>query len=371
MKSECPQSVRVAVVMGKPGSVILERGEAGGGGARDGEAEDGPGIYALPSVLLGEGETFRGAAERALGLVGASGITHLTVLAIVNGGSDPAPDSQITVAVLVDAADLPSLDKPARGFAAFSLDDLPSLRLWTRGVLNAGRTQQCVLDFDGTFLPLGRLAWPVAKKAEGDVHKAGTDLEKVEGDATLEDFAERLRKVRPGGEYKGWLGAASLFGGGLAWSTAVFGTLSEPGQLGGGTALLFWFMTLPIVWAIALRRGFFQPASDRRAFVLRSLLVVVGPIFFLFVGLLFPLPGEALAWMLVLVGIGSYVTVAFRRRNYRGKSQDRATRMVRAMVWATLLFTTVWVLSPGLRELLDGLHHRDSSTTSLDDNAEE
>jgi hypothetical protein len=244
-------------------------------------------------------------------------------------------------------------------FVAFPLEGLPPLQPWSNGVLNACRAQRRVVDIDGSFVALGNWPWPGVQPAESE---------------TAQEDITRRRVVNewPGGRYKGWLGAALMFAGVLGWSTGVFGTLSQPGQLGGATALLFWLMTIPIAWTLSVRGGFHQPPSDLRVLAVRTLLVNVGAFALLF----FVVPAssfgsEALAWMLALLGIGMYLLVGFRRRKVRVRSRDLSMRVVRTMVWATLLFTTLWVLSPGLRELLDGLHHRNHDATSLEDSEEE
>lgn len=416
MKTESLAPVRIALLVGTPTTILLER-------ATD---ADGKPRIALPSQPMEHGQTLKEAAARLAKCAGVGEIKAARALVLVRGGrADAAPSSDappaLTIAMTVDTVESPTrlapplapLDSPARitpsatpapaqagdpaapaptraqaaptapdtvGLSARApgpiaeaactyflapLTALPVLEPWANGVLNACQIGQHILDLDGNYVPMGgALPW----MAEPVGH----------GEPDLDDFARTLRRRtanagRPPVGYRGWVAGAARLAASLSWATGVFGTLAQPGQLGGATALLFWSMTLAIAWAAAVRWGFPLPAPNGRSRAVRILLVGIGAASLVPIGALgLVMENDVLAWVLVVLGTGGHLLAWLLTRDRRCRDCSVPTRAVGALIWATLLFTTAWTMSAGLRELVRHLHApHDTASTLGDDDREE
>jgi hypothetical protein len=171
----------------------------------------------------------------------------------------------------------------------------------------------------------------------------------------------------PGDGRRSWLRAGVLFGGALAWSTAVFGAMAEHELWTGASAGFGLTLVLVSVYVLSIRAGY--PSAFRafgehptgwivRQFFGRALAtLVVGTVLwmiYVFITLVL-CERSASGAMLVLGVLGMLVVFLVLGLFSRGRSiprRDGAIRAVRALAWFTVLLVSVTALVPPLAEAM-------------------
>jgi len=173
-----------------------------------------------------------------------------------------------------------------------------------------------------------------------------------------------------------WLRAGVLFGGALAWSTAVFGGMAEHDLWTGGSAGFGLTLVLVILWVLSVRSVYRSPARSvgrliRRAMATLALGIILWMIF-VFITLVV-CERSASGAMLVLGFFGMltiFIVVGLLSRG-RTPRHEPAIRAVRALAWLTVLLVSVTALVPPLAEAMARRGRRALPTADVTDMGDE
>ncbi len=169
-----------------------------------------------------------------------------------------------------------------------------------------------------------------------------------------------------------WLRAGVLFGGALAWSTAVFGGVAEHDLWTGGSAGFGLTLVLVIVWVLSVRSVYRSPIRSVGRLIRRaSATLVLGIllwVIFVFITLVV-CERSASGAMLVLGFFGMltiFIVVGLLSRG-RAPRREPAIRAVRALAWLTVLLVSVTALLPPLAEAMARRGRRGASVSPTAD----
>jgi len=226
---------------------------------------------------------------------------------------------------------------------------LPAVDAWSATLLEAFRGGKRVLDLGGVELPLGPL---------------GQALSTADADA----FAQTVRGQKAG-PLRGWPLAVGMVAGILGWSSGVIVAMVDHRQVEGRAALFMWLLVLAIACVTAVRRGFLCAPASLGVWALRAGLCLVGGLVLLaaFSAAFGAMVGtQALPWLVAIVGAATFTGTSLMRP--RGGPRDPVVRAVRALVWTTLAFTSLFGLSTTVQSAMAAMHqHPDLGIVGADD----
>jgi len=169
-----------------------------------------------------------------------------------------------------------------------------------------------------------------------------------------------------------WLRAGVVFGGSLAWSTAVFGAMVEHELWTGASAGFGLTLVLAVIYVLSIRAGYRSRVANFGQLIRRGLvtLVVGAVVWMIFVFMTLVLCERSASGAMLVLGVLGILTVFMVLGLFsRGRSLQRpelAIRAVRALAWITVLLVSVTALVPPLADAMvrRGRHAHEASTTA-------
>jgi hypothetical protein len=173
-------------------------------------------------------------------------------------------------------------------------------------------------------------------------------------------------------EWRTWLRAGALFGGVLAWATAVFGGLVEHDLWTGPSAGFGLAVVLAVMFVLTFRTVFREPAPGAPRLVARVLVTaLVGlNIWGIYVFITLVVCERSAYGAMLVLGFFGMLTVFFAhglvaRREAR-PPRDPAIRSVRVLAWMTVLLVSVTALVPPLAEAMARRAQRHDAPANAD-----
>jgi hypothetical protein len=192
--------------------------------------------------------------------------------------------------------------------------------------------------------------------------------------ADVESPPESIDLPIPRSRFPAVLAAGLLFGGSLAWASAVFSAMDYQGLWTGASAGLGWAVTTATIFFLSVSFGNRVLLPRKRGWIARAVATLVIGVVVLLLFALFAsfVSGNGAAAFLVLAICGALTVLVVRWRSPCPTRRDRVERLVLGVVYFTVVITSVCSLLPGVAKSLGqrGDRTHDARQTRGDDRTE-
>jgi ADP-ribose pyrophosphatase YjhB (NUDIX family) len=303
---------------------------------------EGESAREVPQVTLAAGEGFLDAARRALRTAGIETAAEGRLAWVRNEIDEGRPTISLLVSYLdAEASSSPSLVCP--------LDALPPLSPRAEIAIASLDQDFAALDVDDELLPLHAAPRPK------------TAAKSIAPPAVVPPA--KVIEARPlGRRFVDLLGAGALLGGAYLWLLGLFALMKRRDLWSSDHSSFALSASLATLVAtfVAVRFGFPIAATSAKQRVLRGMgsivLAMVVCFFVIFlVEALHIRSGDEEEWFIYF---GAAIVLLLRWLAGRARVKEPLPRLAITFAWATVLFVTLWTVSPKLRRAVS---HRETT----------